>query len=131
MRLETHLKLTPTEVFIIKDIFSSYQESLLRLYSGESTLYQTESGRELERIVKTPEWQNRLSDDFLKFQGFYEEPHTFNQADKDDLLVVRFFFYNYLEDLQSKYDNTLLESLLEKITQCSDAHLNLEPLNPN
>jgi hypothetical protein len=131
MNLETYLKLTQTEEIIIKEIFASYQDSLLRLYSGESGLFSSDAGAELAMIIKTSEYQTRLSDDFLKFQGFLEKPHTFNKADKDDLLVVKFLFYNYMEDLQKKYDEEQLESLLAKIVDCSNAHLNLEPLNPN
>ena len=133
MRLENNLNLNRREEIILKEIFTEYQNSLLRLYSGESGLYSLETGKDLWEVVKSPEYQTKLSDDFLRFQEFLESPvnQSMKKADRDDLLIINYLFYNYLEELQVKYGEVEVIELMEKITKCSDAHSSLEQLNSN
>lgn len=132
MKLETNLKLTHAQKLIMQSTFERHQESLLRIYSGDSLLFKEDSiTPEMLAIIRNGSFQNQLSDDFLKYQEFLDNPDAFSKADITDLAIVRFHLYTYRDEFATDHGTLQIDGLINKIVELSEAHHNLEPHSPN
>ena len=125
MKLETPLNLTHTEELILQSAFETQQDALMRIYSGESGIFAEEMSPELRAILQNYEYQVQLSEDYLRYQKFLENPHSFSKADSTDLAVIRIHLLNYYDEVGKKHGEDNLNKLIEKLIKCSDAHLSL------